>query len=294
MIGSQTIQSAKQVAIADYLAFRGFQPVNQHGQRLVYYSPFRQESTPSFWVNPAINRYKDFGSSETGDDVIRLVQRLNSASFAQAVDELSRFAGLESKPVFSFSGPVHIHTTQTAIRSVKLLSNPHLIRYVESRKISYPTARRYCQEIYYQQGEKNLFALGFANHKGGYVLRNGVGAKRNLGPAGYTLIDAHTAGSINVFEGVFDFLSALEYYGQPTPTFPTLVLNSTTNLESAFPLLESYQRVNAYLDNDTAGEATLERLSNNGLCVANRSKMYAEHKDFNAFWLERAAFHLPG
>lgn len=294
MIDSQTIRAAKQIAIADYLAFKGFQPVGQHGQRLVYYSPFRQESTPSFWVNPAINRYKDFGSSETGDDVIRLVQRLNSASFAQAVDELSRFAGLESKPGFSFSGPVHAHTTQATIRSIKLLSNPHLIRYVESRKICYPTARRYCQEIYYQQGEKNLFALGFANHKGGYVLRNGVGAKRNLGPAGYTLIDGPTAGSINVFEGVFDFLSALEYYGQQTPTFPTLVLNSTTNLESAFPLLESYQRVNAYLDNDTAGKATLERLSNNGLCVADRSRLYAEHKDFNAFWLERAAFHLPG
>ncbi|QHV99297.1 toprim domain-containing protein [Spirosoma endbachense] len=291
MIAPHTVQVAKNVAITDYLAFKGIRPVSQHGQRLVYYSPFRPESTPSFWVNTVINRYKDFGASETGDDVIQLVQQLNSCSFAQAVQELNQLAGLESKSDFSFSGPIRTPITQTVIRSVKLLSNTQLVRYVESRKISFPTARRYCKEIYYQQGEKNLFALGFANDKGGYVLRNGVGAKRNIGPASYTLIAAQQASNLNLFEGVFDFLSALEYYRLQSPTFPTVVLNSTTNLESAFPLLKKYERVNAYLDNDTAGRTTLERLSSTGICVVDHSTLYAGHKDFNEFWLESPLSH---
>lgn len=294
MIASQTIQIAKAIAIADYLAHRGFQPVSQHGQRLVYYSPFRQESTPSFWVNPAINRYKDFGSSETGDDIIQLVQQLDRCSFSVAIERLSHFAGMESKPVFSFSGPLKLESTTAQIRSIKLLSNTQLVRYVESRKISFPIARRYCQEVYFQQGEKNLFALGFANDKGGYALRNGVGAKRNLGPAGYTTILSTTpAETVNVFEGMFDFLSALEYYQRQTPTFPTLVLNSTTNLESALPALSQYRQINAYLDNDRAGKEAFARLSKLEISLFDRSRLYASHKDFNAFWLESSSTHFP-
>ncbi len=293
MLTTDSIQLAKAVAIIEYLAYKGFQPFSQHGKRLVYHSPFRLENTPSFWVNPSINRYKDFGSSEAGDDIIKLVQQLNGCSFVQAVEELSQFAGLESKPHFSFSGPIRSQPTEAVIRSIKLLSNAQLIRYVESRRISYPVARRYCQEIYYQQGEKNLYALGFANQKGGYALRNGVGVKRNIGPAAYTLIEAPTTSSINVFEGMFDFLSALEYYGRQTPHFPTLVLNSTTNLESALPLFGKFERVNAYLDNDKAGKAALERLAATGNDVVDRSGLYAQHKDFNEFWLESSSTLAP-
>ncbi|GAB3976012.1 toprim domain-containing protein [Spirosoma terrae] len=292
MIAPQTIQLAKQVAIADYLAYRGFQPITQRGQRLIYQSPFRQENTPSFSVNTTINRYKDFGSSEAGDDVIRLVERLEGCSFAQAVERLSQFAGLANKPHFSFSGPLKQESTSTEIRSVKLLANPHLIRYVESRQISFPIARRYCQEVYFQQGGKNLFALGFANDKGGYALRNGVGAKRNLGPAGYTTIPASQAATaVNVFEGLFDFLSALEYYRCEAPRLPTLVLNSTTNLESALPILRQYDQISAFLDNDRAGKEALEQLGKLGNKIIDRSRLYANHKDFNAYWLEISTFH---
>ncbi|WP_460945878.1 CHC2 zinc finger domain-containing protein [Spirosoma daeguense] len=291
MIDSQIIKLAKQVAITDYLAYRGFQPIAQRGQRFVYLSPFRQEHTPSFSVNLAINRYKDFGSSETGDDVIRLVERLDGCGFAQAVERLSQFAGLESKPLFSFSGPLRKESITTEIRSVKLLSNSHLIRYVESRQISFPIARRYCQEVYFQQGGKNLFALGFANDKGGYALRNGVGAKRNLGPSGHTSIgESQTASVVNVFEGMFDFLSALEYYRCAAPRWPTLVLNSTTNLESALPILRQYGQINAYLDNDRAGEEAFNELCKLGIGVIDRSRLYANHKDFNAYWMEISTF----
>ncbi len=292
MIATNRIQLAKAVAIIDYLAYKGFQPVSQHGKRLVYSSPFRLENTPSFWVNTSINRYKDFGSSEAGDDIIKLVQHLNGFSFTQAVEELIQFAGLEVKPAFSFSGPIRSQPTEAVIRSIKLLSNAQLIRYVESRKISYPVARRYCHEIYFQQGGKNQFALGFINQKGGYALRNGIGAKRNLGPAGYSLIDAPGVDCINVFEGVFDFLSGLEFYGRQTPHFPTLVLNSTTNLESAIPIIEKFERTNAYLDNDKAGRAALDKLQNIGNKVVDRAGLYQTHKDFNAFWLEISKSHV--
>lgn len=297
MIPSDTIQIAKLVAIESYLAHRGFHPVRQSGQRLTYLSPLRLESTPSFFVNQSINRYNDFGSSEKGDDVIRLVMLLNSCSFDTAVKELQRFAGQPDKATFFLSGHFSLSAAGTdKIKAVKLLESKALVRYVESRRISYPIARKYVREVYYTQSGYDVSAVGFENDKGGFALRkewtdkagNVRQTKRNIGPSWFTIIEARAASTVNVFEGMFDFLSALEYYRQQSPTFPTLVLNSTTNLENAFPLLKNYERVNAYMDNDTAGRTTLKQLSDTGIKVEDHSKLFAKHKDFNEFWLESA------
>lgn len=286
MISVELIQQAKQVPIEAYLAYRGFMPVSSSGHRLLYRSPLRAEKTPSFWVNLQLNRYKDFGSceSEKGDDVIRLVQQLDRCTFENALLELHRFSSQFPKISFFLSGPSQTPAKANAIQAVKLLQNPHLVRYVESRRISYAIARKYCQEVYYTQGDKNLFAVGFRNEQGGYVLRNGIGVKRNIGPTYYTFIAGQQATSVNVFEGVFDFLSALEYYGLTVPNCPTLVLNSTTNLEAALPALKGYSKVNAYFDHDKAGRAALDKLQSIGICVTDRSSFYQGYNDLNEFW----------
>ncbi len=289
MISSELVQQAKSVAIEAYLSYKGHQPVYASGHRLLYHSPFRQESTPSFWVNRQINRFKDFGSQgERGDDIIQLVQRLHNCTFAVAITELDLFVSHPPKPDFSFSGPSKPAASGNQIKSVKLLNNPHLIRYVESRRISYAIARRYCREVYYVQGEKNLFAIGFENDQGGYALRNGIGAKRNIGPAYYTTIQGKKDTAVNVFEGFFDFLSALEFYGLSEPNCTSIILNSTTNLEVATPALKGFSLANAYFDRDKTGWATLDAFKSIGLPVTDRSDLYRDYNDLNEFWCSSA------
>ena len=281
------INLLKQLPIADYLAYRGYNPVYRTGQRLRYYSPIRQEDTPSFWVDQVLNRYKDFGSNDKGDDLLQLIMRLDNCSFHTALATLQHYAGQDDKPCFSFIGisPLTAATT-TAPRSVKLLSNRSLMRYVSHRRISYPIARRYLQEVYYQHQDMNYFALGFANDKGGYVLRSAIG-KRNLGQTGVTTLTVPGSTAVNLFEGVFDFLSALEYYKLSSPRCTTIVLNSTTNLEQALPTLSAAQRVNTYLDNDKAGRAAFTALQQAGVICIDRAGLYTCYNDFNAFWMAR-------
>lgn len=47
--------------IVNYLARLGHEPSKIKGHNYWYYSPFRNENTPSFKVNRRINRWYDFG-----------------------------------------------------------------------------------------------------------------------------------------------------------------------------------------------------------------------------------------
>ncbi|GAB4017851.1 hypothetical protein GCM10028808_50520 [Spirosoma migulaei] len=49
-----------------------------------------------------------------------------------------------------------------------------------------------------------------------------------------------------MFEGFFDFLSALTYKKQLRPECTTIILNSTTNLAQALPGLEGAKRIHTY------------------------------------------------
>jgi len=150
--------------------------------------------------------------------------------------------------------------------------------------------------VHYSHNGRNLYALGFRNGKDGFALRNRwtgkdgkvYQTKRNIGPAWFTTIEGKKSAAVNVFEGFFDFLSALDYYGLTVPNCTTIVLNSTTNFDAALPTLTKYPQVNAYFDNDTSGANTLGKLRASGLIVIDRSTLYSGFKDFNEFWAKNA------
>ncbi|WP_460971717.1 toprim domain-containing protein [Spirosoma migulaei] len=301
MVSTEQLNVLKGVSIVDFLASRGILPVSQQGGQLLYHSPLRNDQTASsFWVHPAKNTFIDFVVAEHKGDVIRLVQLLDSCDFLTAVQTLECWKKLTGTPSFFLSGQNTSNSMaakkKDIVKAVKLLASKPLMHYVESRGISYPIARMYLREVYYHHQQKPLFSIGFANDKEGFAIRRnpwtdqgGINhepkmPKFNLGPAWYTTIEGKQAGIVNVFEGVFDFLSALEYYQQPTPANTTIVLNSTKNIESALPVLQSFSRINAYVDRDTAGQATLERLRDHSIQVVDRSNIYAGYKDFNEYW----------
>lgn len=278
----------QQVSIVDLLASRGTQPVSQNGSELAYRSPLRDDHNPSFYVNVQKNRFNDMVVDEHRGDVIRLVQLLDGTSFTEAVDTLQKLAGQLDHPRFFLSGTMSATAAGTdCIREVKLLQNPALLRYVESRGISAAIARMYLREVHYTTNKgQYLYALGLANDRDGYALRNGVGCKRNIGPNDISTIagtrpDPQTA---NVFEGMFDFLSALEYFKKPVPTFPTYVLNSVSNLSRSLNQLQKYTHINVYFDRDNAGRDAFGTLQRHNLPVFDRSGLYQGHTDFNQFF----------
>jgi hypothetical protein len=90
---------------------------------------------------------------------------------------------------------------------------------------------------------------------------------------------------VAIFEGFFDFLSTLVYYGQTQPNANVLVLNSVSMIDRAIDQLkgQGIHTLYTYLDHDAAGETTKAHLeaNPNHFDVQNASKFYHGHKDAN-------------
>ena len=68
-----TIAEAKQVRIVDFLAQLGHHAQHIKSEQYWYFSPLRNERTPSFKVNDRINEWYDFGEA-TGGDLVELAK----------------------------------------------------------------------------------------------------------------------------------------------------------------------------------------------------------------------------
>ena len=86
-----------------------------------------------------------------------------------------------------------------------------------------------------------------------------------------------------VFEGFMDYLSAMQL---GIIASDGLVLNSVSNVEKAVKVLQGYERIECYLDNDEAGQRAFQKLRDSfGDKVIDRSSLYAGHKDLNEYLL---------
>lgn len=283
MISEQEINRIKALPIVDYLAALGHFPVRTSGKELCYFSPFRKERTPSFYVNVDKNLFHDF--SDVGGDIISLAMKLHGYSFNKAVETLSRwqpdYSGVY--PMGALNGHPHgIVSSAMEITEVKPLTHRALINYAEARGIPFLLAAQYLKEVHYTNNGRRFFALGFENDRGGYELRSGK-FKGSTAPKGITTVDAPGSKSIAVFEGFFNFLSALVCYDVMAPRQSCIILNSTSNLKMAMTTISRYQKVYAYLDNDVSGKKTLKELVDTMPLVIDQSHIYKEFNDLNNF-----------
>jgi DNA primase len=288
MIEKTEIDTLKaNINIVDVLHSHGYQPAYQTGNELVYTSPFRNEKTPSFHVNQQLNSFKDFGESDHRGDIIRFVQLLKRIDFYQAVQYLKTWKGETMPTSFSFSGytcKAVENEPRIKVRSLKAIQHPALIQYLESRCISYAIASKYLNEVHYTYNEKYRFGIGFENDKGGFTITNPYGIKNATNPAHYTTIVQPGSTSVNLFEGFFDFLSALEYYQTKEPSRTTIVLNSVGMLHRSFDTLRTFEKVYCYLDHDDAGKKALDKLHAEGIKVVDKSGLYRGYKDLNEYY----------
>lgn len=278
----------KSTPITSYLYSLGIEPISMSGGRLLYSCPIKDERTPSFMVHPATNKFKCFGCEHNGD-VFELVTQIEKLDFLATLDRLASI-NCNYVPSFSFIGQSCSNSSNQINSSdglelinVKPLQSIEWQAYVIGRGIPLAIAEHYLNEVNYRNGRYTYDAVGFKTNNNGFAIRSpkGKGFKAFIGQSFISTIQIDGSSTVNLFEGFFDYLSALTYYKRLKPSCTTVVLNSTANLKQAIQVLEVAKSINCYLDNDTSGRATLTRLQKLRLPVIDRSTVYQNHKDFN-------------
>lgn len=272
------IQHIKQIAITNYLQQQGYAPARVQGIHYWYYSPLRNERTPSFKVNTERNQWYDFGSGEHGD-IIDLVCALHRCTISEAIRLLSG-AKQVALQEFSFGGERKISERKLEILSAQPLSNPNLLRYLAARAIPLPIASAYCSEVLFRNMKRTYYAIGFANDALGWEIRN-MYFKGCIAPKAITTIKRESD-RLQIFEGFMDFLSWQTLH--PSSTCDAIVLNSLALLPRIQEKIKGYKQVESFLDNDDAGRKSFEVLKQFYPQIIDGSVRYRTYKDLNE-WL---------
>ena len=265
--------------------------------RGMYYSPFRDESTPSFHIDEPTNRWYDFGTSE-GGGLFEFVCKIAGISRGEVYDWLANFRSLIPESEYKV---VERRITKEKESRVIIDSASHdftrrkLIDYAEERAVSKDILQGYCEEVLYHvvsMPDRKFFAIGFKNNSGGYILRSGTAKlctssdMTTLGPDG-KLTEQTSGNKVLVFEGFMDFLSWMTNSGKLTPEHDCCILNSVANIGKALPWITAHSHIAAFMDNDQAGRSTLQKIIDNvpetagDVCVYDMAKLYEGYNDLN-------------
>ena len=274
------IESMKRFPIEDFLARLGHHPVQRRANAVWFRSPYREEKTPSFKVNPEKNLWYDFGEGKGGNIFALAGEFIRSGDFIMQARYVAEVAGM---PVQDYKPHNVIDTHRTAgvsFEDIELLplQNRALLHYLQERGIPSAIAIANCKEMRYTTHGKRYFAVAFGNGSGGYEIRNPF-FKGCVPPKDVTLLPSGST-ACNVHEGFMDYLSARALgIGNGEDH---LVLNSVSNVARAYRHLDGYGQIKCYLDNDEAGRRTLEALGTRyGERVSDCSGIYGGCKDLN-------------
>ncbi len=261
-------------------------PESQSGNKLRYFSPVRNERTPSFFVTPGTNRWIDFGANKKGGS-IDLVCELSNVDVTSAIHIIEKMRPSNIKVKFD----PKMKNSKMRIEKVREITSISLIKYLEKRSISFSIAFKYLKEVTYFVNGKCYYALGFKNDLGGWELRNGIkserfpkGFKGGILPKTITTIPGIKHDTLNLYEGFFNFLSCIEFF-RTNPQYDSIVLNSLVNLHKVD--LNKYERINLWLDNDEPGINAANKVITDHGNAHNLSQMYyPDFNDFNDFIIE--------
>lgn len=288
-----TTQAKEIINIIDFLQSNGHKPVKRKNTSFWYVSPFRKEKTPSFLVNNEKNTFIDWGTGQKGT-IVDLVMLLHNTDISGALKILSRYRPGNYSNSFSFKKQGNQETKKTIPGTIEKISHPHAISYLEKRGIKREIWEN-CRQLFQYKypnptASKKWFPffynIAWKNDSDGYELRNEK-FKSCLLKKDVTTIQGNTK-EINVFEGFFDYLSALTYYNTMQLPEMTVVLNSVMLLDRITAALYNHETINLYLDNDKAGDIAFSALDRKLENVINKSKLlYPDFKDFNAFMVSK-------
>lgn len=273
-------EQANKISLNDFLKKHNFKPVRKSGQTTYYLSPYRSEKEASFIVNSK-NQWHDFGSGEHGT-LIDFVKKWQNCSTKEAL----KF--IDSSPnSFSFQEQEVIDESNTKIRNIRpYVKHKALLDYLESRAIKpFIKVKNEINEIWYTTNSRIYFGIAFKNDNGGYEVNCPIPYKRCIGKKGIsTKIKGHH--TITLFESFFDYLSYL-VLGWNTESEDYLILNSTSIVKKAIPVLKNYKKINTYLDNDQTGEECFDYIKSEIPKVNDCSNSYIPYKDLNEYLMHK-------
>ncbi|ASZ09612.1 toprim domain-containing protein [Chitinophaga pendula] len=273
-----SVSEAKKIDIVHFLADLGYEPSKIRNNDYWYFSPLRDEKTPSFKVNRKLNRWYDHGLGK-GGNLVDFAILYHGCTVSEFLQNLSGNLSLQ-KPSLQQSITRPEPENQIKILGDFILSSTALLRYLQQRRIPVDIADRYCREVQYELNGKVYYGIGFKNDLGGFEIRNPY-FKASSSPKGITTID-NSAGEVIVFEGFTDFLSFKATHQQdPEDRFDFVVLNSVSFFETARPFLEKHNTIRLYLDRDTTGQNCSRYALSLSSKYKDESSLYQNHKDFN-------------
>jgi len=297
---------AKKLNLPELMLRLGYEPtaIKKGGNEYWYNSPFRQEKDASFHTSFLGGKWiwNDFG--DKGGTVIDFVMRHeNYVSVSQALSFLDDMYSKGYKSSFSFQQQAFKNFSPGAevesereleFLSAKPISNPLIVSYLtKERGLDKTVILKYLQEVKYKNlnNQKEYFAFGMVNQSDGYEIRvasDKYPFKSALKAKDITFIEGlkNNGRSINVFEGMTDFLSLLTMKHTNNFSGDSLILHSTQLLDRAVDFIKqrNYDVINGFLDNDKSGrEGTANLEAEFGGKVCPQNDLYQGYKDINAY-----------
>ncbi|MCB6089575.1 toprim domain-containing protein [Flavobacterium psychrophilum] len=270
---------ARDILIEKVLQNLGCEPTKSNKNENWYLSPFRLEKSASFKVNRKLNRFFDHGE-QIGGNVIDFVIKKFGFNVSEALDYLKKFDDFSSFQKQNFETSEEKNEIDHIEKTIPV-QHPALIQYLKSRGITNYEKISNLKEIHYSIKDKKYFALGFRNDSGGFEVRSKY-AKICLGKKDISHVK-NKQETLKIFEGFFDALSFFQKQ-KNYESSDYLILNSVALLQKNISILENYDTIELYLDNDEAGDKhtniVLENFENAVDCRA----IFKGFKDYNEWF----------
>ncbi len=275
-------EKAKMIPIEQVLYRMGVIPQRKNDIEIWYLSPFTIEKNASFKVNLQINRWYCH-SSGFGGNTLDFVIKKSGCSISEALTYLKDFDVFFS---FHQQSPETQKSQSKSIDLIdKLIPVQHfaLVQYLKSRGVLKYKKVSQLKEVHYTIKDRKYFALAFINDLNGIEVRSKY-SKLCFGAKAITFINNESK-KVKVFEGFFDFLSWNEIKNE-SEVEDYIILNSISLLEKNLNMLDSYQEIGLFLDNDLQGSKATELIKSTFNNVIDYRAKYEKYKDLNEFLIK--------
>ena len=289
----EDLSRIKRYSIVEYLESKGIKPVRKTPTYVMYHSPLREETHPSFKVDTEKNLWIDYGEGR-GGSIIDLCMRMEGCTLSEAIHRLGQNASdngtYSSRNGFAPNNSHPVMAVNGARRLIEISDTlpPHLQEYLTKvRCINLEKAMPFLKCISYEVRGRRYQAIGFANLSGGYELRDDKTFKGTIAPKDITPIFTDRAEPVCIFEGFMDFLSFLSMKEEITNH--CLVMNSVSNVARTIRYLNDRHltHIRAFLDNDEAGRRAVQDFIKAGFHVEDMNIHYKDFKDLNDYHVSR-------
>ena len=167
------IEAMKRYPLEDFLARLGHHPVQRSANAIWYRSPYREEHTPSFKVNPEKNLWFDFGEGKGGNIFALAGEFIQSGDFLTQARYVAEVADMPLQDYEQRRTPEVRQPAGHSFEDVEVLplQSRALLHYLQERGIPSAIAIANCKEMRYSTHGKRYFAVAFGNCGGGYEIR---------------------------------------------------------------------------------------------------------------------------